>query len=99
MPLWIFQEQILPDWSLFYWVMSLVDHVNAVDKKCRDFSKAFYKVSHDILVNKPVKCVLDITIFRSTAGWWTVSRIHQWHFISLIHCKFFLNALSGATST
>ena len=50
-------------------VTSLIDRGNAVDIVYLDFSKAFDKVSHDILISKPTRYGLD----RSNIRW-----IHNW---------------------
>ncbi|GAB0208584.1 mitochondrial enolase superfamily member 1 [Grus japonensis] len=69
---WIHQGEIMPDQSdiAFYDDMTgWVDEGRAVDVVYLDFSKAFDKVSHNILVSKLRKCGLDE---------WTVRWVENW---------------------
>uniref|UniRef100_A0A670KF32 Reverse transcriptase domain-containing protein n=1 Tax=Podarcis muralis TaxID=64176 RepID=A0A670KF32_PODMU len=52
-------------------ITSLVDEGNAVDVVYLDFSKAFDKVPHDILVKKLVKCGLDYATTQWICNWLT----------------------------
>uniref|UniRef100_A0A670I6Y3 Reverse transcriptase domain-containing protein n=1 Tax=Podarcis muralis TaxID=64176 RepID=A0A670I6Y3_PODMU len=57
--------------SFFDRITSLVDEGNAVDVVYLDFSKAFDKVPHDILVKKLVKCGLDYATTQWICNWLT----------------------------
>ena len=57
--------------SFFERVTSLVDAGNAVDIVYLDFSKAFDKVPHDILVSKLVKIGLDKVTIKWICNWLT----------------------------
>uniref|UniRef100_A0A670IJS6 Reverse transcriptase domain-containing protein n=1 Tax=Podarcis muralis TaxID=64176 RepID=A0A670IJS6_PODMU len=57
--------------SFFDRITSLVDEGNAVDVAYLDFSKAFDKVLHDILVKKLVKCGLDYATTQWICNWLT----------------------------
>uniref|UniRef100_UPI00109F2E4C uncharacterized protein LOC114596483 n=1 Tax=Podarcis muralis TaxID=64176 RepID=UPI00109F2E4C len=57
--------------SFFDRITSLVDEGNAVDVAYLDFSKAFDKVPHDILVKKLVKCGLDYATTQWICNWLT----------------------------
>uniref|UniRef100_A0A670K9H8 Reverse transcriptase domain-containing protein n=1 Tax=Podarcis muralis TaxID=64176 RepID=A0A670K9H8_PODMU len=55
--------------SFFDRITTLVDEGNAVDVAYLDFSKAFDKVPHDILVKKLVKCGLDYATTQWICNW------------------------------
>ena len=59
-------------------VTSLVDAGNAMDIVYLDFSKAFDKVPHDILVRKLVKTGLDKVTIQWICNWLTdrTQRVH-----------------------
>uniref|UniRef100_A0A670HPH4 Gypsy retrotransposon integrase-like protein 1 n=1 Tax=Podarcis muralis TaxID=64176 RepID=A0A670HPH4_PODMU len=57
--------------SFFDRITTLVDEGNAVDVAYLDFSKAFDKVPHDILVKKLVKCGLDYATTQWICNWLT----------------------------
>uniref|UniRef100_A0A670IIX0 Reverse transcriptase domain-containing protein n=1 Tax=Podarcis muralis TaxID=64176 RepID=A0A670IIX0_PODMU len=57
--------------SFFDRITSLVDEGNTVDVAYLDFSKAFDKVPHDILVKKLVKCGLDYATTQWICNWLT----------------------------
>uniref|UniRef100_A0A670KJT9 Reverse transcriptase domain-containing protein n=1 Tax=Podarcis muralis TaxID=64176 RepID=A0A670KJT9_PODMU len=57
--------------SFFDRITSLVDEGNAVDVVYLDFSKAFDKVPHDILVKKLVKCGLGYATTQWICNWLT----------------------------
>ena len=57
--------------SFFEKVTTLLDQGNAVDIVYLDFSKAFDKVPHDLLICKLVKCGMDPITVRWIENWLT----------------------------